>query len=107
MESSPADENPVIENCIGQALLCFAYQGASHTVAVEICNNLASKSRKAVELYWSLALGRKFWKFMRIHSGYGESVIDMGAVTTDSDLILPLQIGTKFDANRTGMRIYV
>lgn len=76
-EDSENDNNPTIEDFMGQLELGLQYRRSGHTFAATLKNNLSSENRSGLELNWSFPLVEHLKGFVQIYSGYGENLIDM------------------------------
>jgi len=74
------DDNPDIEDFMGNFELTAAYNKNQHEVAVMIRNNLdADDNYGALKIDWTFPLQRRFRGYVQFFNGYGESLIDYDA----------------------------
>jgi len=83
INDSSGDDNPDIEDFMGQGELRLLYKKGEDTYSMMLRNNLATDSRGAVEISWSFPIGERFKNrlkgFVQYFNGYGESLIDYNA----------------------------
>lgn len=70
------DDNPDIEEYMGNFELSAAYRRKEHIVSLAIRNNLESENRGAVELGWSFPVSSTVRGYFKYFNGYGHSLID-------------------------------
>jgi phospholipase A1 len=76
-ESSSDDDNPDIEDFLGNFELRGLYKMDQHSFDFMLRNNLKSnKNRGAIELGWSFPIHRKVRGYVQWFNGYGESMLD-------------------------------
>lgn len=75
-KSAEEDDNPDIEDYMGQGELGAAYQWGNHTIALLLKNNFRSDNKSGVQLDWSFPLFRHLKGYLQLYSGYGENLID-------------------------------
>lgn len=75
------DDNPNIENYLGNFEFTTAYRNANHEVTVMIRNNLKSTNRGAFQIDWTFPLLKNVRGYVQYFNGYGESLIDYDANT--------------------------
>ena len=76
---SRSDDNPDIEDYLGNGEFRAIYARSNHTVSLMLRHNFDADPRGAVELGWSFPMSRRAKGFMQIFKGYGESLIDYNA----------------------------
>lgn len=83
INDSSGDDNPDIEDFMGQGELRLLYKKGEDTYSMMLRNNFATDSRGAVEISWSFPIGKRFKNrlkgFVQYFNGYGESLIDYNA----------------------------
>ena len=83
INDSSGDDNPDIEDFMGQGELRLLYKKGEDTYSMLLRNNFATNSRGAVEINWSFPIGKRFKNrlkgFVQYFNGYGESLIDHNA----------------------------
>lgn len=77
IDDSNPDDNPDIEQYMGQVHLGMVYSFDRHTLAVSIKNNLRRNNRSGIELDWTFPLTQQLKGFVQLYTGYGENLIDM------------------------------
>jgi phospholipase A1 len=75
-EDEENDDNPDIEDYLGNGELRMGFGWRNHVFATMLRNNLMSDNRGAVELDWSFPLLPKLKGYVQYFYGYGESLID-------------------------------
>ena len=74
------DDNPDIEDYLGNFEFTIAYRKFDHEVAVMMRNNLDSEdNRGAIQVDWTFPMHRRFRGYVQYFNGYGESLIDYDA----------------------------
>ena len=74
------DDNPDIEDYMGNFEFTTAYRKNDHEISVMLRNNLESDdNRGAIQLDWSFPLKQRFRGYVQFFNGYGESLIDYNA----------------------------
>ncbi len=74
------DDNPDIEDYMGNFEFTTAYRKNDYEVSVMLRNNLESdNNRGAVQVDWTFPLKRRFRGYVQYFNGYGESLIDYNA----------------------------
>ena len=74
------DDNPDIEDFLGNFELTTAYNKNDQEVSVMIRNNLDfDDNRGALKIDWTFPLQRRFRGYLQFFNGYGESLIDYDA----------------------------
>ena len=74
------DDNPDIEDFMGNFEFSVAYRKFDHEVSVMLRNNLDTKdNRGAIQVDWTFPLQRRFRGYLQFFNGYGESLIDYDA----------------------------
>jgi phospholipase A1 len=74
------DDNPDIEDYLGNFEFTVAYRKFDHEVAVMLRNNLDSEdNRGAIQIDWTFPMHRRFRGYVQFFNGYGESLIDYDA----------------------------
>ena len=74
------DDNPDIEDYLGNFEFTVAYRKFDQEVAVMLRNNLDSdENRGAIQVDWTFPLHRRFRGYVQYFNGYGESLIDYNA----------------------------
>jgi len=76
-ENAEGDDNPDIEEFMGNFELTTVYSIDKHTVSAMIRNNLdASDNKGAIQLDWIFPLNKNINGYVQYFNGYGESIID-------------------------------
>jgi len=76
-EADGEDDNPDIEDYLGNFELLAAYRHGRHSFSAMLRNNLDfGDNRGAVQLDWSFPLNRNLRGYVQWFNGYGESLID-------------------------------
>jgi phospholipase A1 len=71
------DDNPDIEDYMGQGDLQFVYRKGRNAYSLLVRNNFESRENHgAVKLNWSFPLHGRLKGYVQVFSGYGESLID-------------------------------
>ncbi|MCW8918291.1 MAG: phospholipase A [Gammaproteobacteria bacterium] len=70
------DDNPDIEEYLGNFELRGLRKFSDHTVGVMVRNNLRSDNKGAVQLDYTYRLNRRLWGYVQLFNGHGESLID-------------------------------
>ncbi len=70
------DDNPDIEDYLGNGEFQSAYSVGNHTISVKLRNYFSSGNRHATEIGWSFPLGKRVGGYIKYFNGYGESLID-------------------------------
>ena len=74
------DDNPDIEDYMGNFEFTVAYRNFGQEVSVMLRNNLDSdENRGAVQLDWTFPLEGRYRGYLQVFNGYGESLIDYDA----------------------------
>ena len=74
------DDNPDIEDYLGNFEFTVAYRKFDHEVSVMLRNNLDREdNRGAIQVDWTFPLQRRFRGYIQFFNGYGESLIDYDA----------------------------
>jgi len=74
------DDNPDIEDYMGNFEFTVAYRRFEHEVAVMLRNNLdTDENRGALQLDWTFPLQGRYRGYLQFFNGYGESLIDYDA----------------------------
>jgi len=74
------DDNPDIEDYLGNFEFTTAYRRNDHEVAVMLRNNLDSdENRGAIQVDWTFPMYRRFRGYIQYFNGYGDSLIDYNA----------------------------
>lgn len=74
------DDNPDIEDYLGNFEFTVAYRQFDNEVAVMLRNNLDSEdNRGAIQIDWTFPMHRRFRGYVQFFNGYGESLIDYNA----------------------------
>jgi phospholipase A1 len=77
---SDGDDNPDIEDFLGNFELTAGYRRNHHEYSMMLRNNLKSNDNHgAIQLDWSFPLHRRLRGYAQLFSGYGESLIDYDA----------------------------
>lgn len=76
-ESADEDDNPDIEDYLGNFELFGVYPFGEHTFGALLRNNLdGSDNRGAIQLDWNFPIYEKLYGYVQYFNGYGESLID-------------------------------
>ncbi|WP_370979300.1 phospholipase A [Agaribacterium sp. ZY112] len=75
-EDEEKDNNPDIEQYMGNFEFISAKAFGQHTVAMMLRNNLRTDNKGAVELTWSIPMGEKVKAYMMYFNGYGETMLN-------------------------------
>ena len=80
-EDDPSgDDNPDIEDYLGNFEFTVAYRRFDHEVSVLLRNNLDSDdNRGAIQVDWTFPLQGRYRGYLQYFNGYGESLIDYDA----------------------------
>lgn len=70
------DDNPDIEDYMGQFELLSAYKYNEYTFSLMLRNNLDSDNYGAFDLSWSFPLNDKMKGYVKYFNGYGETLLD-------------------------------
>lgn len=74
------DDNPDIEDFLGNFEFTTAYRNNDQEFSVMLRNNLESdKNRGAIQVDWTFPMHRRFRGYVQLFNGYGESLIDYNA----------------------------
>jgi len=74
------DDNPDIEDYLGNFEFNVAYRRYEQEVSVMLRNNLdRDENRGAIQVDWTFPLQRRFRGYVQLFNGYGESLIDYDA----------------------------
>jgi len=74
------DDNPDIEDYLGNFEFTTAYRRNDQEISVMLRNNLESDdNRGAIQIDWTFPLQRRFRGYVQFFNGYGESLIDYDA----------------------------
>ncbi len=80
IEDSKGDDNPDIEDFMGNGELTLLYKQRKHTFGIMLRNNFKRTQYGAVEVSWSFPLKKEYWGgfkgYVKYFNGYGESLID-------------------------------
>lgn len=89
---SAEEDNPDIEDYMGNFELGLFRQGTTSAASMKVRNNLQSENRGAIELNWSkpLPFNEKLRLYVQYFYGYGESLIDYNVITNRIGLGLQL-----------------
>ena len=75
-ESAEDDDNPDIDDYMGQGDILAVYQKGRDTFSLLLRNNFRTDNRGAVKLNWSFPLYGRLKGYVQYFNGYGESLID-------------------------------
>jgi phospholipase A1 len=73
------DDNPDIEDYMGNFEFTTAYRHDNQEFSVMLRNNLQSENRGAVQLEWTFPMYKRLRGYVEYFNGYGESLIDYNA----------------------------
>ena len=74
------DDNPDIEDYLGNFEFTAAYRKYDHEVSVMLRNNLdLDENRGAIQVDWTFPLEGRYRGYVQFFNGYGESLIDYNA----------------------------
>jgi phospholipase A1 len=75
-EHLQSDDNPDIDDYMGNFELRALQQYRDHSLGIMLRNNLQRENRGAVQLDYTFPIGRRINGYLQIFNGYGESLID-------------------------------
>lgn len=75
-ESDGRDDNPDIEDYLGNFELRMLQKHEGHTVGLMLRNNLQQENRGAVQFDYTFPLNARLRGYVQFFNGYGESLID-------------------------------
>ncbi|WP_096084824.1 phospholipase A [Agaribacterium haliotis] len=75
-EPEDEDDNPDIEQYLGNFEFLTARRFGEHTVSMMLRNNLRRENKGAVELSWSIPMGEKVKAYVKYFNGYGETMLN-------------------------------
>ena len=75
-ESKGSDDNPDIEDYLGNFELRALKLYRDHSLGIMLRNNLQSENRGAVQLDYTFPIGKRLNGYVQLFNGYGESLID-------------------------------
>lgn len=75
-EPQQSDDNPDIDDYMGNFELRALQQYRDHSFGIMLRNNLQRENRGAVQLDYTFPIGKRINGYLQIFNGYGESLID-------------------------------
>jgi phospholipase A1 len=75
-EDDEDDNNPNIEQYMGQMELAFGYRWHEQSFAALLKNNLRSDNKSGLQMDWSFPLTLHVRGYVQYYTGYGENLID-------------------------------